>query len=138
VPASLVRFTPNAEGIAVLLHRPEGPVMRRMAVDAEKVRQEAIRLAPRSKGRGGGTLRSHIVKRLGVFNSRDCYFVGVPDSVPYAIYVSRGTAPHVIYGNPLLAFFWAKTGRTMFLRKVNHPGTKPNPYLQNALKVLHY
>jgi len=138
VPGGLVRFTPNADGIAVLLRGPQGPVMRRNAQDAELVKQEAIRTAPEGTGPTAGNLRSHIVKRLGTFNNRPCYFVGIPSGVPYAGFVSRGTPPHVIFGNPLLVFYWAKAGRMMFVRSVNHPGTKPNPYLTNALKVLHY
>jgi hypothetical protein len=45
---------------------------------------------------------------------------------PYAEPAIRGARPHLIVGKPLLVFFWPKAGRTVFFRKVNHPGNPPN------------
>ena len=45
---------------------------------------------------------------------------------PYAEPAIEGARPHVIVGNPLLVFFWPKAGRTVFFRKVQHPGNPPN------------
>lgn len=39
-------------------------------------------------------------------------------------WLDEGTKPHRITGRPLLVFFWPKLGRTVFLRSVNHPGSK--------------
>jgi hypothetical protein len=47
----------------------------------------------------------------------------------YAYYHHRGTKPHVIVGS--LEF--RKGGRMVHTREVHHPGTKPNPFLRNAL-----
>ena len=51
----------------------------------------------------------------------------------YWIYVVGGTAPHVIRpaGASCLAFR-AKSGAMVFTRLVRHPGTKPNPFLEEA------
>ena len=51
----------------------------------------------------------------------------------YGIYVVAGTAPHVIRpaGASCLAFR-AKSGDMVFTRLVRHPGTKPNPFLEEA------
>lgn len=50
-----------------------------------------------------------------------------------------GTDPHSIDGNPVLAFLWPKMGEgTFFFAHVNHPGTKPNPFIQKAMReVVH-
>ena len=51
----------------------------------------------------------------------------------YGIYVVGGTAPHVIRpaGASCLAFR-ARSGEMVFTRLVRHPGTKPNPFLEEA------
>ena len=56
-------------------------------------------------------------------------------AVPYASYVREGTRPHRITARnaPVLSFFWARTGRQMFLPHVNHPGTKPQAWYDDAL-----
>ena len=51
----------------------------------------------------------------------------------YGIYVVSGTAPHEIrpVGASCLAFR-AMSGAMVFTRLVRHPGTKPNPFLEEA------
>lgn len=39
----------------------------------------------------------------------------------YASYLDEGTGPHVIEGNPLLAFDWG--GTRVIVHSVNHPGS---------------
>lgn len=54
---------------------------------------------------------------------------------PYATFVSEGTEPHVIEPKKpdgVLAF--KVHGRMVFTKKVNHPGTKPNPYIEDSAK----
>jgi hypothetical protein len=51
----------------------------------------------------------------------------------YGIYVAAGTKPHLI--RPAWASclaFKAKSGEMIFTRLVQHPGTKPNPFLEEA------
>ena len=57
--------------------------------------------------------------------------VGNTRLAPYAKFVHDGTAPHVIKPKRMKALANVKTGQ-MFGKKVNHPGTKANPYLLNA------
>lgn len=45
-----------------------------------------------------------------------------PGEVPN--YLDEGTKPHTITGRPLLVFFWPRVGRTVFLRRVRHPGSR--------------
>ncbi len=46
----------------------------------------------------------------------------------YAPFVEFGTAPHVILPVNGKALFWK--GAAHPVRKVNHPGTKPNPFME--------
>ena len=57
--------------------------------------------------------------------------IGNTRLAPYAKFVHDGTAPHVIKPKKMKALANVKTGQ-MFGKKVNHPGTKANPYLLNA------
>src|SRR5665647_837979 len=58
--------------------------------------------------------------------------VGV--AVSYAKAVVEGTAPHEIrpVNGRVLVFMVA--GKKVFTPIVHHPGTKPNPFMQNALE----
>lgn len=49
----------------------------------------------------------------------------------YALFVHQPTRPHVIRGNPVLAF--AHGGATVFARYVNHPGTPGNPFIDRGV-----
>ena len=51
----------------------------------------------------------------------------------YAQYVSSGTRPHVILPKRGKALRFVIAGRTVFARRVNHPGTRANPYLTRHL-----
>lgn len=59
----------------------------------------------------------------------------VVSTAPHTLYVVKGTRPHRIEGNPLLAFFWPKVGRNVVFRSVQHPGTKANDFLTRALRA---
>lgn len=54
---------------------------------------------------------------------------------PYASFVSDGTKPHIIEpkkSDGVLAF--SVGGRMVFTKRVNHPGTKPNTYIEDSAK----
>lgn len=99
---------------------------------ANKVEDAAKIEAP--EGKTGG-----LRKGIKTTQSRDIlgrYSTGydVTSNAPYSIFVLKGTRPHVITGNPLLAFFWPKMGANVVFRSVNHPGTSANNFLGRALR----
>lgn len=50
---------------------------------------------------------------------------------PTFTFITEGTKPHIIRGNPILAFFWERGPEgpgKYFFRHVNHPGTEANPF----------
>lgn len=50
----------------------------------------------------------------------------------YAEWTDKGSDPHIIQGNPLLAFYWEKVGRDMVLPFVNHPGTRGTQWFNSG------
>jgi hypothetical protein len=48
----------------------------------------------------------------------------------YALYVEKGTLPHVILPRVKHALFWEGAAHPMWA--VHHPGTQPRPFLQPA------
>lgn len=114
-----------------LLKGATGPVVLYQANLGRQVAGAARRLAPRGKG-DGPHLADNIDSKL--VPSSDGYSVEITAGVPHAIFVHRGTRPHPIDGNPLLVFDWPKAGGTVFLRHVNHPGTKPNKFMLEAAR----
>jgi HK97 gp10 family phage protein len=76
-----------------------------------------------------GTLRRSIT---GQVSGGGATVVGrVGTSLKYAPYVHEGTAPHVIVPVSRKALYWP--GAAHPVRRVNHPGTRPNPFLRKAL-----
>lgn len=125
------RVVMNPTALAAFVRDGNGPVVRDLIVRAERVRVEARRLV----GKKSGNLESRIVKRVVEIEGLPAVIVGV-ESVPYALWHHEGTRPHRIQGKPLLVFYWPKAGKVVYLRHVDHPGTKPNRFLVNALRVL--
>ena len=94
---------------------------------------EANYLVPRKTG--------HLGRSISPAGLTDTHAI-VKATAGYAAFVELGTKPHVIRPRNKRALAWAataggrrlsgraRTGATMrFAKKVNHPGTKPQPYL---------
>lgn len=61
-------------------------------------------------------------------------FGRIYNQVPYAQFVHDGTKPHPIYPKKAGGFLvFQVNGKTVFARKVNHPGTKSQPFYQAAI-----
>lgn len=129
--------------LAAFMREPSGPVFRRTLEDAEKVKQEAQRIVGVHRPRPGerrprrpGTLRDSIVKRVALEGGMPAVYVGSADRV--ALLHHEGTPPHPIDA-PAGGFlyFWSSVhGHVIRVKHVDHPGTHPNRYLTNALRVL--
>lgn len=74
-----------------------------------------------------GYLASTVVKEVGDSEASVSVFTS------YAMYVVKGTRPHEIRPiNASVLAFEEADGKTVFTHTVHHPGTQPNPFLQNA------
>jgi hypothetical protein len=60
--------------------------------------------------------------------------VAVGGDNPVAAYIEYGTRPHTIRARNARVLAFETSGGTVFARSVNHPGTKANPVLGNALE----
>jgi hypothetical protein len=111
--------------------QPGGIVDRYTKGKAGAVAGKARQIVPVKSGRLRGSIKVAQARDI-----RGRYSVGynVEADAPYARYVHDGTRPHVIEGNPLLVFQIG--GATVFTRRVNHPGTKGNPFLVRAAQAV--
>ena len=50
----------------------------------------------------------------------------------YSAALEYGTKPHVIEPKTAKALHFKSDGEDVFTKRVNHPGTKPNPVMRNA------
>jgi HK97 gp10 family phage protein len=91
------------------------------------VQNEARRRAPVDTGR----LRSSIVSRAEGSGRSVGYVIGT--NVNYAAAVEYGTSPHVITPKNKRALYWP--GAAHPVAKVNHPGTKAQPFLRPAIEM---
>lgn len=124
-------FVLNAAGLQHVLAGPGGPVYRDLL-------QRAIRVETRAKllasGRPGpnvdtGRLRASITHRIVV--SPGGSYAEVGSAVEYAAFVEYGTRPHRIIARNAQALYWR--GAAHPVRAVNHPGSRPYPFLRPAL-----
>jgi len=108
------------------------PVLRRVHSSlTRKIATQARVDVPVRTGHLGRSIRED----PQVFTSPLCVTGGVTAHARYAAAVHGGTRPHVIRPrNPAgrLSFEWPKAGGRVFLRRVNHPGTRARPFLTNA------
>ncbi len=115
-----------AKGKAVAAAQPG---TRRLVIDASrKVLNSAIRQTPVDTGllRAANQLRvtePGLKVRGEVFNN-----------TKYALAVHDGTGPHVIKARKKKALKFTVGGRTVYATSVRHPGTRPRPFLSDALR----
>lgn len=103
--------------------RTELEISSRMVVNRAKV------LAPVDTGRLRASIRVESRRSLGF---RTIYTVG--SDVEYAAMVNDGTRPHVIRPRRAQVLRFQVGGQVVFARVVNHPGTRPRPFLDRALR----
>lgn len=58
--------------------------------------------------------------------------VTVKPTVDYAVYVEKGTAPHIIEPVNAQVLRFVVGGQVVFARHVAHPGTKPKPFVRET------
>lgn len=120
------------EEIKSVLWKPGGPGDTDLKKRATAVMQRAITTAPR--GKTGQLANSFQVRQSRDVSGRFDSGYEVINTSPHFIYVVKGTRPHEIVGNPLLVFDWPAGGlHPAVFRRVNHPGTKANPFFVNSV-----
>lgn len=85
------------------------------------VERRAKQICPRKTSRLARSITSEVSKNRVVIGS----------NVEYAPMVEMGTRPHTITPKNKKALFWPGAGHPV--KVVNHPGTRPQPFLRPAL-----
>lgn len=113
-------------------------VARRWAAEMGATVTAAVRSAApvgkREVGGHNGQLRESIEHRVHV--GKTSARVEIYSRVPYVGYVIRGTSPHVILPRNVARLHWIEGGNHVYRTRVNHPGTKANPFPERAVRPL--
>lgn len=106
----------------------EGDVGRYMERLGEQAAEIARTLCPVDTGALRASIRSDMGADLTV---------EVSANTDYAVHVHEGTAPHTITPKRARVLrFPTKGGRVVYTTKVEHPGTKPHPFLMDAIRIV--
>lgn len=94
-------------------------MITRLADRAEQIMREK---APARTG----ALRASIQKEVGEKEAV------IGPTVPYAVYVEFGTRPHEIRPVHARALRFEAAGEVVFAARVQHPGTRPQPFIRET------
>lgn len=94
------------------------------------LQNQTIKEAPVNKQAMGGNLRQSVRSHMNTKLSGE-----VNVNASYAVFVEGGTAPHLIRPVKAKALANIRTGQ-FFGKLVHHPGTKANPFLQRAIRIV--
>lgn len=97
---------------------------------AERLRQAA----PVGQGPGAGRLRDSIRSEHVV--SAASVVLTFTANVPYAGFVVEGTAAHDIRPRNAQILHWSGPGGSVFAHLVHHPGTRPDPFAERAVRPI--
>lgn len=65
-------------------------------------------------------------------------FIGPDHNVaPHDVFVEEGTRPHVIEAKPGKVLAFTINGKKVFTKRVQHPGTRPQPFAEMSLERWH-
>jgi len=90
---------------------------------ARRIQNELIMVAPVDTGR----LRNSIK----VIPSSEGITIWMAD---YGMFVEFGTPPHVIKPKSKQALKFKSGNKVVFAKKVQHPGSRPNPFIRNTIQ----
>lgn len=113
-----------------LLNNPSGSVGRYLA---RKGRMVTV-AAKAQVGVRTGALRASIHMRH-LRDSRG-QFVRIGSALNYALMHHEGTKPHLITPNRAQVLRFVKGSRVVYAHSVMHPGTKPNKFLTDNLRLV--
>lgn len=123
-------FVPRRAEMDFLLKNPSGPVGRYLARKGRLV----LAAAKAQVGVRTGALRASIHMRH-LRDSRG-QFVRIGSPLNYALAHHEGTRPHLITPNRAQVLRFTKGSAVIYAHAVMHPGTKPNRYLTNNLRLV--
>lgn len=127
-----VTFVSNRAGMDKVLSSPSGPVFKMVKKWQATTLAVANRVTPADTGRLRGANEPTPIVVAG-----QKVIAGVENPTEYAMFVHEGTKPHVILPKNAKVLTWKpRGGAQVFARKVNHPGTKAQPWLARSAELV--
>jgi hypothetical protein len=123
-------FVPNKPNLDRFLDNPAGRVGRHM----QKVGARITSAAKAQVGVRSGALRASIHMRH--FRDPRGQYLWIGSNLSYARMHHEGTPPHLIRPNRAEKLRFVSKGVLVITHLVRHPGTKPNRYLTDNLKLV--
>jgi hypothetical protein len=128
-----VRYTERPAAMRALLYGPSGPV-------ATHVRQVALLGRDLAMRKADAKLHVRTGQYHGGFATHDSVTGQGPsttlsNSAPWATIIELGSRPHLIVPRrPGGMLRFQVRGRTVYARKVNHPGTRPTHIMLDSVR----
>ncbi len=126
----MVEFTWNRSALNYTFKAEAGPVGRHM----HKLGRRIVAAAKVQAGKDTGALVASI--HYNVYRSRGVATLEVIASAPHAYAHHEGTKPHLITPNTMKVLRYRKGGTMAFAKAVMHPGTPPNRFLADNLRLV--
>lgn len=119
----------DATRFRVGLQRWAETTMRRAVPAAAELARHDPRV-PRKTGELAGAIQASPT----ILSTGTRWFGNVSAPIVQAATTHRGARPHPIPGTPILVFHWAKRGRVVAFRHVNHPGNPARPWWDAVIR----
>ena len=126
----VVKVVFREKALDTFLNSPRGPVGRYLANKGRRITMAA-------RGQAGfrtGALRSSIHMRH--FRDPRGQYLRIGSPLSYALAHHEGTRPHLITPKKRSSLRFFSKGFMVFAQLVRHPGTKPNRYLTDNLRLV--
>lgn len=127
---SSITFSINKSGVQQETTGSSGSVMRLVQRTVDEAESLAVQSAPVDKG---GLRGSHV--KSPIISTGTQVIGGVEAQTDYAMFVHEGTRPHVIVPRRAKVLAWQSNSGVAFAKRVNHPGTKAQPWLAKSAEA---
>lgn len=122
------RFRADQAALNQLLHGRTGPVQLHVANKGREAEGHARRLVGAKTLKLKQSIGSRVVRSNPGYNV-EVFAGGTPETARYVMAHHDGARPHVIRPRRKKALKFQSGGKTVFAKKVNHPGNRANPFL---------
>lgn len=137
VRATAVRAELDAAEWRRIVFDRSGPVRRDLHRRGTAVRRQAVRRCPVRTGRLRATVRGPEHGRTATAPYVDV-LAGRTGHTPYLGWVLFGAQPHMILPRVQEVLRFTVDGRTVYTTRVRHPGSRAQPFLQDALSAARF
>lgn len=124
----VLRYRPNQAAVNAMLHGRTGPVVLHLANKGREGSGHARRLVGVKSGDLKATIGFRIVRSNPGYNV-EIHAGGTPKTMRYVMPHHDGARPHVIRPRRKRVLKFQSGGKTVFARKVNHPGNRGTHFL---------